>query len=124
MSVECRFFEEHPMEYLQASTSQILGVCTGLLAASAVASSDSLTALIPLAVQTVCIAFRLGARVSRVGHQLEASRSEDQTWSTIILGIGSEAAELELKDFNQNQVSDSERLLNFLLIGSGSGRVK
>lgn len=112
------------MEYLQASTSQILGVCTGLLAASAVASSNSLTALIPLAVQAVCIAFRLGARVSRVGHQLEASGSEDQTWSTIVLGISSEAAELELKDFNQNQVSDSERLLKFSLIGLGNGRVK
>ena len=82
-----------------------MGVCTGLLAASAVASCCTLTSLIPLAVQTVRIAFRLGLRVATVGRHLESPSDWGETWSTIVIGISSEAAEVALKDFNDKQVS-------------------
>ena len=83
-----------------------MGVCTGLLAASAVASCNTLISLIPLAVQAVRIAFRLGLRVATVGRHLESPLDRGQTWSTIVLGLGSEAAEVALNDFNEKQVSN------------------
>ncbi|RDW91966.1 hypothetical protein BP5796_01360 [Coleophoma crateriformis] len=105
------FFEEQPLAYLELNSTQILGVCTGLLAASAVASCSSLTALIPLAVQAVRIAFRMGARVTTVGNQLESSVDKSSTWSTIVLGIGSEAAEVALEEFNDEKgLANSNKL--------------
>jgi hypothetical protein len=101
----CRFFEERPLEYLQNTKTQILGICTGLLAASAVASCTSLTSLIPLAVQAVRIAFRLGSRVTSVGNQIECQSETKQEWSTIVVGIASEAAEAAVSEFNEVQVS-------------------
>jgi hypothetical protein len=106
-----RYFEEYPLEYPRFSSTQILGVCTGLLAAAAVASSRSLTALIPIAIQTIRVAFRLGSRVATIGGQLESRIGSSQTWSTIVLGIGREDAEAALAEFNEKQVS---RLLHSL----------
>jgi len=97
------FFEENPLSYLKPSNTEVLAVCTGLLAASAVASCTSLTALIPLAVQAVRIAFRLGSRVATVGNQLESSSDRKKTWSTIVLGISPEAAEPALAEFNKSR---------------------
>lgn len=75
------------------------------------ASCSSLTALIPLAVQAVRIAFRMGARVTTVGNQLESTVDRSQTWSTIVLGIGSEAAQIALEDFNDEQVCNASHAL-------------
>ncbi|KAH6673078.1 hypothetical protein B0J14DRAFT_701044 [Halenospora varia] len=97
------FFEEHPLEYLQSSRTQILGICTGLLSASAVASCDSLVSLVPLAVQAVRIAFRLGSRVAIVGEQIESRLAGKQDWSTIVLGVNSDVAEAAVQEFNANQ---------------------
>jgi hypothetical protein len=99
--------------------THVLGVCTGLLAASAVASSCSLTSLIPVAVQTLRIAFRLGSRVATVGHQLESITSVPQSWSTIVLGITSEVAEATLLEFNENHVRYLDEIVRKLLMHLG-----
>ena len=115
----CRYYEDFPLEYPQASTTHILGVCTGLLAASAIASSRSLSSLIPLAVQTLRIAFRLGSRVATVGHQVETQTSIPQTWSTIVLGVNSEDAGIALSEFNENHVSCTDDSKDPILILTG-----
>lgn len=77
-------FEERTPSYIQPNTdARLVGLCTGLIAAAAVASSDSLTALLPLAVESVRIAFRAGAHVGRVAEQIEGD-SKSQSWSTIV----------------------------------------
>lgn len=114
-----RYYEEFPLEYPRASTTHILGVCTGLLAASAVSASRSLTSLIPLAVQTIRIAFRLGSRVATVGYQVESRTDVPQTWSTIVLGISSDDAEIALSEFNENNVCYTNYILNKLLTRLG-----
>jgi hypothetical protein len=78
-----------------------------------------LTSLIPLAVQTLRIAFRLGSRVATVGHQVESRTSVPQTWSTIVLGISSEDAGIALSEFNENHVSHMNAFGNKLLICLG-----
>ncbi|KAL3418618.1 Conidial yellow pigment biosynthesis polyketide synthase 2 [Phlyctema vagabunda] len=97
------FFEQYPSAYLEPNSTQILGVCTGLLAASAVASSSSLNGLIPLAVQAVRVAFRLGARVSTIASQLESTISWQQTWSTVVVGISGDIAYVAINEFNTEQ---------------------
>ncbi|RMZ77257.1 hypothetical protein DV738_g4532, partial [Chaetothyriales sp. CBS 135597] len=77
-------FEERVPSYIPSSANtRLVGLCTGLLAAAAIASADSLTALIPLAVEAVRIAFRVGAHVGRVAQQIECA-SRSQSWSTIV----------------------------------------
>lgn len=95
--------EDRPLEYPVPKDTQILGVCTGLLAASAVASCPSLAPLIPLAVETVAIAFRAGELVATVSDRLE-QRLENDTWSTIIGGQHMFSIESEIEEFNKEQV--------------------
>ncbi|RAL59691.1 hypothetical protein DID88_000324 [Monilinia fructigena] len=114
------FFEEHPLEYLESSNTEVLAVCTGLLAASAVASCKSLTSLVPLAVQAVRIAFRLGSRVAAVGSQLESASDRRKTWSTIVLGISPEAAERALAEFNESRGLIQSTRLYISAIGTTS----
>ena len=70
--------------------------------------------------------------MATVGRHLESPSDWDKTWSTIVLGIGSEAAEVALKDFNDKNVSavlrvdkslltfsrDSQMLVNFMSVPS------
>ncbi|TGO36632.1 hypothetical protein BHYA_0119g00220 [Botrytis hyacinthi] len=114
------FFEENPLAYLEPSSTEVLAVCTGLLAASAVASCKSLTSLIPLAVQAVRIAFRLGSRVAAVGNQLETASNRQKTWSTIVMGISPEAAEHALAEFNESRGLVQSTRLYISAIGTTS----
>ena len=83
---------------------RLLGLCTGLLAASAVASVDSLIALLPVAVETVRIAFRTGAHVADVADRLDVSSDANESWSTIFAVDDVEAAEKALDLFHQQYV--------------------
>ncbi|RAH69481.1 putative polyketide synthase [Aspergillus aculeatinus CBS 121060] len=91
--------EENPRAYLQPGIL-IIGTCTGLLAASAIASSDSLVALIPLAVETVRLAFRLGATAARKAESLETSQTP---WTSLVTGVDSATVSVAVEEFNQTQ---------------------
>ncbi len=101
-----RCFEEQPRTYIPSSVARpdakIVGLCTGLIAASAVASADSLTALIPLAVEAVRVAFRTGAHVGRVAQQLECE-TDRKSWSTIV-AADVKAVEAALSEFHKENV--------------------
>ena len=101
-----RCFEEQPRTYIPSSISRpdarLAGLCTGLIAASAIASADSLTALIPLAVEAVRIAFRTGAHVGRVAQQLECDTGR-RSWSTIV-GADAKAVDTALSEFHEENV--------------------
>ena len=103
-------FEECPKSYLNSSSTsptdtRLLGLCTGLLAATAVASVDSLTALLPLAVEVIRIAFRTGVHVWAVSERIEGRLDRQESWSTILAGIDAKSAEGILNRFHQEHVS-------------------
>ncbi|KAK5088555.1 polyketide synthase [Lithohypha guttulata] len=83
----CHFFgafEERTPTYISPNAdARLVGLCTGLITATAVSCADSLTALLPLATETVRIAFRAGAHVGKVAQQLEVD-SESKSWSTLV----------------------------------------
>lgn len=75
-------------------------MCTGSLAAAAVSSSSSLSELLPLAVQTVLIAFRLGLCALDMRDRLELSvEDRSRPWSVVILGLETQSAVTAIKDF-------------------------
>ncbi|GME35517.1 Polyketide synthase [Neofusicoccum parvum] len=96
------YFSENPTELPSQANTRALGLCTGLLAASAVASAKTLSDLLPLGVEAVRIAFRTGAVVGNVKEALEHAE-EAQSWSTIVAGISEESAKTALADFHQEK---------------------
>jgi len=83
----------------------VLGLCTGALAAAAISSSSSLSELLPIAVQTVLIAFRLGLKAQDMRDRLELS-SEDrsQPWSVVIADLEPQQATKILDEYCKSNV--------------------
>ncbi|KAH8585391.1 polyketide synthase-like protein [Bisporella sp. PMI_857] len=72
-------------QYPTAGCHFNLGVCGGALAATAISCSTSLSELLPVSVQTVLIAFRLGVCITERRDQLETAVSErSHPWSVTI----------------------------------------
>ena len=78
----------------------MIGLCTGLLAASAVACARSLSDLLPLAIEAVRISFRTGTIVGNTKDALEPARSQE-SWSTIVTHTNEKSAQSALDEFHQ-----------------------
>ncbi|KAF1952593.1 ketoacyl-synt-domain-containing protein [Byssothecium circinans] len=65
-------------------TSLLVGLCTGALAAAAVSCSRSTVDLIPLAVDAVTAAFRIGMVVVEAANRISPLQHSDQKWSVIL----------------------------------------
>jgi iterative type I PKS product template protein len=78
----------------------LIGLCTGLLAATAVACARSVSDLLPLAVEAVRIAFRTGTCVGNAKLALEANGNAKESWSTIVTNTNEETAKAALADFH------------------------
>lgn len=78
----------------------MLGLCTGLLAGSAVASSKTLEELLPIAVEAVRIAFRAGSCVGAAKDALVHPTDARESWSTIVTGTNETAAKSAISEFN------------------------
>ena len=109
------YHEETSRSYPQSTSPSspsvhLLGLCTGLLAASAVASVDSLIALLPVAVETVRVAFRTGAHVADVAERLEILSDTHESWSTVFATADVPSAEEALASFHQEHVHSTLHL--------------
>jgi hypothetical protein len=96
------YFAEHPTELPNPSNTRVVGLCTGLLAGSVVASARSLSELLPLATEAVRVAFRAGTCVGAAKEALEQS-STKETWSTIVTNISEDAAKDAINAFHEEQ---------------------
>ena len=85
----------------------MVGLSTGLLAAAAVASSPTIPALMPLAVEAVLIAFRLGLQVRNTASYIETSpiNDDDCSWSYVISGKTKSDAQIALDNFHHDKVT-------------------
>lgn len=88
------------------SDTVLAGLCTGLLAATAVSASQSLVDLVPIALKTVQVAFRIGAKVYGAAQRLSTSKNgnADRSWSTLVIGMQKELAISQLEIFNHSKV--------------------
>ena len=85
----------------------VVGLSTGLLAAAVVASSPTIPALMPLAVEAVLMAFRLGLHVQNTASNIEISPAQDNdsSWSYVVLGKTGPEAQSALDEFHHDKVT-------------------
>jgi len=97
------YYGENPTELPNPANTRLVGLCTGLIAASVVASARSLSELLPLATEAVRIAFRAGTCVGAAKDALEHPADAKESWSTIVTGISEDAAQDALTAFHDAQ---------------------
>ena len=83
----------------------LVGLCTGLFAAAAIASSPSLSALIPLAVQFALMAFRAGSHVAAMAERLHKDIESSETWTYVLPTISEEETTSIVDVFHKENVS-------------------
>ncbi|EME39092.1 polyketide synthase [Dothistroma septosporum NZE10] len=105
LGVFMREFHDFTKPYPRHDSSYVLGICTGSLAAAAVSSSNSLSELLPIAVQTALIAFRLGLCVTDMRDRLESSEEDrTQPWSVVLFDTDEQTVTKAIKDFCTSNV--------------------
>lgn len=97
--------------YPSANDAYVLGLCTGSLAAAAVSTSSSLSELLPAAVQTVHVAFRLGLCVVDMRDRIEPRHGDPpKPWSAVFPGLNPTQAQEKLDEFcTENQLPRSSQ---------------
>lgn len=101
------FFAEGSRPYPSASNTYLLGLCAGSFATAAIATSQTITELIPAGVESVLVAFRAGFRSLKLRHDLEKPNSEvSRSWSVAVSLSEVQATEL-LESFSTAKVSIS-----------------
>ena len=107
-AVEHKFtsFRYHTNErsYPSAANSATSGLCTGTLAAAAVCCSTSVSNLLPAAVQSVVVAFRIGYRAVEVGRTISAVAEPSCIWSMMCVGMTVNAAREVIEAFLSTKV--------------------
>ncbi|KAI2640016.1 polyketide synthase [Xylaria nigripes] len=83
--------------------TRLAGLCTGLFAATAIASSPSLSSLLPIAVQVVLMAFRTGSYVASLAEKLSPPVEQSESWTYVISSIEESKARQIVHDFNQSE---------------------
>ncbi|KAK4995687.1 hypothetical protein LTR66_004548 [Elasticomyces elasticus] len=100
-----RQFGEFGKPYPRPEDTYVLGLCTGSLAAAAVSSCCSLSELLPAAVRTVLMAFRLGLCVVDMRNRMEPpSRDISQEWSIVVSDLEPKAASNAIDEFCQAEI--------------------
>lgn len=84
-----------------------MGLCTGLLAAAAVSSSQSLSHLLPTAVHAVLIALRFGLCALKTGLLLDPTAKYQDSWSAVVMKIGIDEARDVVAQFCSQKVINS-----------------
>jgi len=97
------YFAENPEQLPAANNTRALGLCTGLLAATAVVSAKTLQELVGLGVEFVRISFRSGAVVDSARAVLSQIGEEKAPWSTIVTGTTEQAAKEALAAFHKEK---------------------
>ncbi|RYO94073.1 hypothetical protein DL762_000821 [Monosporascus cannonballus] len=98
------YIDRSEKEYEDCTTAGnrfLSGLCTGLFAATAIASSPSLSSLLPIAVQIVLMAFRTGSHVASLAERLSPTKEKSESWTHIVAGAKEADAKAILADFNE-----------------------
>ena len=98
--------EKNYEDVTQHDQTNLVGLCSGLFAAAAIASTPSLSALVPVAVQVVLMAFRTGSYVHRLAERLNPAVEQSESWTYIFPGLKAEEARHVLEEFHSSNVSD------------------
>ena len=99
------YYGDGSRSYPSGQNNNVLGMCTGQLAACAVASASSAGELVALAVEVVVIAFRTGLHVTKTRDLLENGSDRNKNWSFIVPKLQVDLAASRIEQFSQSAVS-------------------
>jgi len=88
----------------RAEHNCLVGLSTGLLAATAITCAPSLSTLISIAADIVRVAFRLGLYISDMAAQLDVVGDSSKSWTYTIPDITQESVVSILGTFHQSRV--------------------
>lgn len=86
----------------------LVGLSSGLFAATAIAISPSLSALVPIAVQLTLFAFRTGLHVASLAQLLHQVPGPTESWTYILKGVNDVTVKSIIEKFNKENVSMSQ----------------
>lgn len=95
---------------LLCKNKRIIGSSVGLVSAAAISSFSNLSSFLPLAIEHVKVAFRLGVQVDSVSERISSTKVGKASWSKIASGVTEEAVEEILTSFHRQSV----RILPFV----------
>ncbi|KAI0452381.1 polyketide synthase for naphthopyrone YWA1 [Xylaria acuta] len=97
-----RYYGDGCRQYPSDQNNVVIGMCTGQLAASAVASASGIGELINLATEIVVIAFRTGLHVAKVRELVGDDTYENRNWSFIVPNLRVDLAESRIEQYSQS----------------------
>ncbi|RDL30666.1 Thiolase-like protein [Venustampulla echinocandica] len=95
--------EKVPEDATTSAETCLVGLCTGLFAAAAVACSPSLSALVRIAVQVTVMAFRTGSYVATLGDNLSGTSDNAEPWTYVVPGASEALATTTLRNFHETK---------------------
>ena len=99
-------YEEVGRQYPTPGQTYLVGLCTGALATAAISSSSSLSELLPAAIHTVQIAFRLGLRAVELRDRIQIpEQGLRREWSAVFFGLEEAVAVAALAEFSNSKVN-------------------
>lgn len=100
------FFDDHPSQYIVPSNTVLVGLCTGLLGATAVSASSGVLDLVANALRVIRVAFRIGVKVNDAAQRLSIAHDfrVKQSWSRLVVGVQKESSIAEVEQFNERKV--------------------
>ncbi|KAJ2986930.1 hypothetical protein NUW58_g4794 [Xylaria curta] len=100
-------FKSHAEKHHEDATSpehtRLSGLCTGQFAAVAIAASPSLSTLLPIAVEFVLMAFRVGSYVGSLSERLCPSAGKSESWTYVLASVKDSDAKRIIADFNKSE---------------------
>ncbi|KAK6592490.1 beta-ketoacyl synthase [Botrytis cinerea] len=99
-----QYIDRHEKEHGDStipSETCLVGLCTGLFAAAAIASSPSISQLIPIAVQVMLMSFRTGAYVAALANRLDSRPELPESWTYVVPAAQENEVNSILGDFHK-----------------------
>jgi hypothetical protein len=87
----------------------LVGLCTGIFAATAITSASNLSALIPIAVEMVLVAFRAGLYIDKMAGILENTEARE-SWTYLVPETSESKAREILAEFHASNVTPGHSL--------------
>ncbi|EFX02617.1 polyketide synthase [Grosmannia clavigera kw1407] len=91
--------EKHYEDIIRHDQTFLAGLCSGLFAAVAIASTPSLSSLVPVGVQAVLMAFRTGSHVAKLADRLSPATGRSESWTYIFPSQKEEETRKVLSEF-------------------------
>ncbi|KAI1320993.1 polyketide synthase for naphthopyrone YWA1 [Xylariaceae sp. FL0255] len=97
-----RYYGDDCKPYPSSPSYVALGMCTGQLAASALACASGVGELIELATQTVIVSYRTGLQAAKVRGLMGTDATNDKAWAYIVPKLQADVAESRIDEFSQS----------------------